>query len=445
ALEQFRAGHQPLEVVRNLFLADGLFQAANDAVGDFLPSQMLEHQDPRQDNRTGVDLVLVGVLGRGAVGRLEDRVTGQIVDIRTGSDSDAADLRRERVGQIVAVKVHRGDDVEFVGTGQHLLKGNVGDRVLDQQFTGGRLAVAIVPSYRLALVFTADQLVAPIAERALRVLHDVALVDQGHALALVANRVIERGANQALGALARDGLDADSRGLGETDFRDAHFVLQKFDEFLCLGRLRRPFDSRVDVLGVLAKDHNVEFLGMLDGTRHAREVAHRAQAYVEVEHLAQRDVERADAAADWSRQGTLDADQEFAERFDGFVGQPAVPILERLLAREHFHPRDLALATVNFLHRVVENVLRRAPDVGAGAVAFDKRDDRAVGNVQGMIGAKGNLFAVAGNLDMLVCHRCRNSPLVRMIERRRGARFDLFTTSRGAQSIRLSYSKGFAM
>ena len=244
-------------------------------------------------------------------------------------------------------------------------------------------------------------------------------------LRLWLDRVIERGANEPLAALARDRLDADARGVGEADFLDAHLVLQKFDDLLSLGRLGRPFDARVDVFGVLAEDHDVEFLGMLDRARHAGEVTHRPQAYVEVEHLAQRDVERADAAADWRGERSFDADQEFAEGLDGFVGQPGLPLVERLVAREHFHPRDLALAAVDFLDRVVEDVLRRAPDVGAGAVAFDKRDDRAVGNFQSVIGAKSNLFAVAGNLDVLVCHRSRNSPRVLMIERMRDARLDV--------------------
>src|SRR6266436_657277 len=97
---------------------------------------------------------------------------------------------------------------------------------------------------------------------------------------------------------------------------------------------------------------------MLDRTRDAGEITHRAQTHVEVEHLAQRHVERADTAANWSRQRSLDSDQEFAERLDGFIGEPFLPILERLLAREDFHPRDLALTAVNFLDRVVEDVLR---------------------------------------------------------------------------------------
>ena len=56
---------------------------------------------------------------------------------------------------------------------------------------------------------------------------------------------------------------------------------------------RLELDARVDVFGVLAEDHHVDLLGRLHRRGHALEVAHRAQADVQVEHLAQRHVERA--------------------------------------------------------------------------------------------------------------------------------------------------------
>ena len=62
------------------------------------------------------------------------------------------------------------------------------------------------------------------------------------------------------------------------------------------------------------------FSGCLTGRGHALEPAHRAEADVEVEHLAERDVERADAAADGRGQRPLDADEVLAERLDRLVG-----------------------------------------------------------------------------------------------------------------------------
>ena len=58
------------------------------------------------------------------------------------------------------------------------------------------------------------QLIAPIAERAFGVLHDVALVDNREALALVPHGVFEGGADETLGARLADGLDADADLVG---------------------------------------------------------------------------------------------------------------------------------------------------------------------------------------------------------------------------------------
>ena len=103
------------------------------------------------------------------------------------------------------------------------------------------------------------------------------------------------------------------------------------------------------------------FSGCFTGRGHAGEPLHRAQADVEVEHLAQGDVERADAAADRRGQRAFDADEEFLERLDGVVRQPVVELLERFLAGEDFEPGDLALAAVGLLHRGVEHAHAGAP------------------------------------------------------------------------------------
>ena len=50
-----------------------------------------------------------------------------VVDVAAGRDADAADLRRERVGEVVAVEVQRRDDVELLRAREHLLERDVGD------------------------------------------------------------------------------------------------------------------------------------------------------------------------------------------------------------------------------------------------------------------------------------------------------------------------------
>ena len=83
-------------------------------VGRLGPAHVPEHHLAREDHRARVDLVEVGVLRRGAVGGFEDGVAGDVVDVAAGRDADAADLRGERIGEVVAVEVQRGDDVELL-------------------------------------------------------------------------------------------------------------------------------------------------------------------------------------------------------------------------------------------------------------------------------------------------------------------------------------------
>ena len=195
------------------------------------PAQVLEHQDARQQDRTGVDLVHPGVLGRRAVGRFEDPVAGHVVDVRARGDPDAADLGRERVREVVAVQVHRRDDVELRGARERLLEADVGDDVLHEQLRTG-LAVAVVPADRDVVELVLHQLVAPLHEGALGELLDVALVDQGDRLALVLERVDDGGADQSLRALLRDRLDTDAAHLADVP---AEALLQEARSFSASG------------------------------------------------------------------------------------------------------------------------------------------------------------------------------------------------------------------
>src|SRR5207344_3320653 len=99
---------------------------------------------------------------------------------------------------------------------------------------------------------------------------------------------------------------------------------------------------------------------------------HGAQADIQIEDLAQRDVERAEATADRRGEWTLDPDEVFAELRDRVFGQPITRVVEGLLAGEHLEPLDRATV---LLRRSIEHELGCGPDVDAGAVAFDERDD----------------------------------------------------------------------
>ena len=113
ALDLGGAVHQAGEVVGDDLVGDGRLERAHDVGGRVGPAEVLEHEHAREQHRAGVDLVLPGVLRRGAVGRLEDAVAGDVVDVGARGDADAADLGGQRVGEVVAVEVGGGDDVEL--------------------------------------------------------------------------------------------------------------------------------------------------------------------------------------------------------------------------------------------------------------------------------------------------------------------------------------------
>lgn len=131
ALPQGRPLHQPLEVVSHCLRPDCAVHALDDEVGGFGPAHEAEHHLAGEDDGAGVDLVLVGVFGGGAVGCFEDGVAGVVVDVGARGDADAADACGEGVGDVVAVEVHGGDDVVLGGAGEELLEEGVGDDVLD--------------------------------------------------------------------------------------------------------------------------------------------------------------------------------------------------------------------------------------------------------------------------------------------------------------------------
>ena len=208
--------------------------------------------------------------------RLENGDARRIVDVRAGSDADSADGRGERVGNVVAVQVERRDHVVFGGARQDLLQERVADAVLDDDRAAGLGIPELAPGALVderRTVFALSELVAPVAERAFGELLDVALVNERHRLAVVVDRVLDRRADEALGAFERDGLDADRGSLGEADFLYPHLAEEERLYLLDFGRPVHPFDTGVDVFGIFAEDHHVGKLGALNGGGNALEVS----------------------------------------------------------------------------------------------------------------------------------------------------------------------------
>ena len=231
-----------------------------------------------------------------------------------------------------------------------------------------------------------------------------ALVDERDGAAVVVDGVAQRGADEALGALERDGLDADRGGLREADLLHAHLRAEPLHDLRGLGRAVLPLDAGVDVLGVLAEDHHVGVLWMLHRRGDALEPAHGAEADVEVELLAEGDVERADAAADGRGERSLDGDELGADRVDRLGRQPGVRPVDGvgLLAGVDLHPGHAAVTAVGLGDGGVPDRHRRAGDVGSCAVALDEGDDGVVRDLESAVGSHADVGAVRRARNLFV-------------------------------------------
>src|SRR5690242_13779287 len=109
---------------------------------------------------------------------------------------------------------------------------------------------------------------------------------------------------------------------------------------------------------------------------HALEPLDGAKADVQVEQLAQGDVEGADAAADRGCQRAFDANQVLPKRFYGVVRQPVIIPLLGCLPSKDLEPGNLPLAAVSLLDRGVEYALARRPNVRPCPISADEWNHR---------------------------------------------------------------------
>ena len=348
---------------------------------------MPEHHLGGKDEATGVDLVLVGVLRCRAVSGLEDGMAADVVDVAAGGNADTAHAGRQGVGDVVTVEVQRGDHAVVRRPGQDLLQERVRDTVLDDQAPAGARVLEGTPGTAVELhgaELALGQLVAPVAEGPLGVLHDVALVNQRHRVAPRLDGIADGGAHQTGSPFLRHGLDAEAGGLGKAYLGKAvgEVLLQESAEGLGLRLAVLELDAGVDVLGVLTEDDHVDGLGVLDRGRHAVEVAYGPQADVEVEELPDGDVQAADTTPDRRRQRPFDADQVLLEGVEGGLGQPLASLLEGLLTGEDFAPLDAAPVAVGLADGTIDDVDGGTPDVRARAIALDVGDNGMVAHLE---------------------------------------------------------------
>lgn len=386
------------------------------------------------------------------MGGLKDGVASDEVLVGTRGNANATNLSGEGVTEVVTVEVGAADNGEVLGAGEDLLEGNIGDNLADEHLvlplavavgavdsveslldlldgtlllgvghhvvagleelgvgnSVGHTVVAVADDPGLAL---SDALVAelgglgkskaPASEGTLGELHDVTLVDESHAGAVEGDGVLEGSADDTLGTLLGDGLDAEAGGLREANLLGNAELLEKLVDLLGLRGASHELNTGVDILGVLTEDVHLNLLRLLDGGGHTLEVAHGAVAHVEVELLAEGDVEGADATTKRGGEGSLDTNAVVAEGLKGSLGEPLTGLAEGLLTGEDLLPHDLALTTVSLLDGGIEDADTGVPDIRASTVTSDEGDDGVVGdnNVAVIAHADGGTSAVGSSAE----------------------------------------------
>ena len=208
--------------------------------------------------------------------------------------------------------------------------------------------------------FSAATSCGDVEEEAVGELHDVRLVDRRDLAAAVAARVVEGELDDLARPRLRDRLDRDA-GVAP-DVRVA-LLAEPVEQLVGVLGALLELDARVEILGVLADHDQVD-------VRVARADAGIALAgadlAVEVERLAQADVDRAEAAADGGRDRPLQRGSVLPDRLEHVLRQRvAVVLLHHVGARVLDVPVELDPGRL-------EHAARRLGELGAGPVAGDQ-------------------------------------------------------------------------
>ncbi len=137
---------------------------------------------------------------------------------------------------------------------------------------------------------------------------------------------------------------------------------------------------------------------MLNRAWGALVVAHRTQANIEIQLLAQRNVQGTDTAANRSRQWAFDGNTVVTDQIEGFSRQPDVLAVNvgRFFTGINFHPGNFTLAFVGFLNSGIHHFQHRRSHIYADTITFDEWDNRVVWNIQLAI-LQGDLFTFRRN------------------------------------------------
>ena len=303
---------------------------------------MVEHHARGEDLGGRVGNILASNVRRRAVRGLEDRHV--MPDVGTRRHAEAAHQAGTQVGDDIAVQIGQHEHVELVGVLHEPHAGGVHDLVVE-------LDVGVVLGH----------LARHAQEEAVGLLHDVRLVHRGHPLATAAAGVLERVLHDAARAGDADGLDADGGVRAERLLAGALHQLSQLGD---LGRALGELDAGVQVLGVLARDHEVDVAVARTVARHGEA---RAHAGIQVEVLAKRHVDAAETGTNRRGDGTLDGDLGLCHGIEHMLGQRRVILVHHARAGIHHLPGDLH---ARGLHHAAHGVR----DLGSNAITRNEYD-----------------------------------------------------------------------
>jgi hypothetical protein len=277
------------------------------------------------------------------VRRLED---GDVLAVvRAGRHAEPADQPRADVGHDVAVEVREHEHVVFLGVLHDLHAHVVDDLVLelDVGVLGRDLACGVEPE--------------PVG-----VLHDVRLVHGRDLRAAGFARVSEGKLDDLPRAGDRDRLDRDP---GVAVGQAAAVRLDPRDQLDRVLAALLVLDSGVEILRVLADDHEVDLV--IERADPGIELA-RTHLRVEVERLAQADVDRPEASADRCRDRAFQRHAVAPDRLQRRLGQRVAAVLiHHVGSCRHYVPLELDAGRL-------EHAARRLRQFRTGAVARDECD-----------------------------------------------------------------------
>src|SRR4051812_21745100 len=111
-------------------------------------------------------------------------------------------------------------------------------------------------------------------------------------------------------------------------------------------------------------------------------VLHGPHAGIKIEDLPERDVQRPNAAANRRSERSLDADTELTNSSNGIIRKPIVELCLGLFTCKDLVPCDLPLPVISTVYCCVEHADRCFPDIAAGAITLNERNDWVVRHIQ---------------------------------------------------------------